>query len=305
MNILFLTGCKKNYTEVRDREYVQSAVFMDNGKISLALYPFEEEGRVSYGSGSDISEALGDSEVTAGREMFMGHLELLCFDSPDFTEELESCLFDYRISPGCRLLYLYGSGLSEDCDTTQLTDRLTMEEKKGNIPKTDLFHVLSESKGVDNTMLVPVLTNRGIAMCILKKGSKPYVLTERAAEGLCWLRGENYPERVYIEGNNGTESYEIDSARTDISVIIEQGIPHANVKIRIKGRGNGQAAESVITALCKDAERETIKRAKADVIGFGKYLARDCPEYYEANDFETAKWAVVFEYDVEAEQNQK
>ncbi|MGN0630618.1 MAG: Ger(x)C family spore germination C-terminal domain-containing protein, partial [Ruminococcus sp.] len=103
------------------------------------------------------------------------------------------------------------------------------------------------------------------------------------------------------KGNHGTEAFEIDSARTDISVRIEQGIPHVNVKIRIKGRGNGQAAESVITALCKDAERETLKRAKADVIGFGKYLAKDCPEYYAENDFETAKWAAVFEYNVEAE----
>lgn len=303
--MLFLTGCKKNYTEVRDREYVQSAVFKDNGGTSLALYPFEEEGRVSYGSGANISDALENASVIAGHEIFMGHLELLCFDRTDYADELESCLFDYRISPSCRLIYLYNTQLPEECDTTLLTDRIEMEEEKGHIPKTDLFHVLSEMSVRDETALVPAAAERGMVMCILKKGGSPYILSERAAEGLCWLRGENYPERVYIKGNNGTETYEIDSARTEISVRIEKGIPHAEVKIRIKGRGNGQAAESVITALCKDAERETLKRAKADVIGFGKYLARDCPEYYGANDFETAKWAAVFEYDVEAEQKQK
>lgn len=301
MNLLLLTGCRSNYTEVRDREYIQSAVFMDKGSISLALYPFEEEKNVSYGSGANISEALENSAVLAGREIFMGHLELLCFDNPDFTEELESCLLDHRISPSCRLLYLYDTQIPEDCDTTLLTDRLTMEEEKGHIPETDLFHVLSEIGGRDNTTLVPAVTDKGLAMCILKKGSKPYVLSERAAQGLCWLRGENYPEKIYIKGNNTAEDFEIDSARTEFSVRIENNIPHVTVNIRIKGTGNSQAAESIVAALCRDAERETLKRRKADVIGFGRYLARDCPEYYASQDFETAKWAAVFEYEIEAE----
>lgn len=301
INMLLLTGCRKNYTEVRDRAYVQSAFFMDNGNISLALFPFEEEKEVSYGSGVNISEALENSEVSAGREIFMGHLELLCFDNADFTDEFQSCLLDYRITPSCHVLYIQGSQLSEESDVMLLTDRLLMEEEKGHMPKTDLFHVLSEIKSADNAALVPVLTNKKLAMCILKKGSKPYILSERSTEGLCWLRGENYPEKVYISGNNGSEAFEIDSARTDISVRIEEGIPCATVKIRIKGKGNSQAAESVITALCKDAVNETLKRAKSDVIGFGKYLARDCPSFYAENDFETEKWAAVFEYDVRAE----
>ncbi len=300
INFLLLTGCQ-NAVEVRERAFVQSASFSGNNNISLTLYPFEEEKDKSYGNGLTIAEAIENTAVFSGKDVFMGHLELLCFDEPDFTEKLESCLIDYRISPSCKLLYLSEISILENCDTTLLTDRLTMEEEKGHIPKTDLFHILSERKRKDSAALVPAVTKNSLSMCILKDGSKPYVVSAKAAEGLCWLRGENYPERISVSEENNAVDFEIYSAKTKLSSEIKNNIPYITACIKVKGTGNEQAARNIIESQCKAAIEETLERAKSDVIGIDECLAKDCPEYYAEQDFETVKWALNFQCTVEFE----
>ncbi len=300
INILLLTGCR-NTVEVRERAFVQNASFSGNSNISLTLYPFENEKELSKGSGLTIAEAVENAAVFSGKEIFMGHLELLCFDEPDFTDKLESFLTDYRISPSCKVIYLSGYSLPEDCDTTLLTDRLIMEEEKGHIPETDLFHILSEKNGKDSAALVPAITEKGLSMCILKDGSEPYIISEKAAEGLCWLRGKNYPERISLSGENDAVDFEIYSANTKLSSEIKNNIPCITAYITVKGTGNAQAAKSIIEARCKDAIEETLKSAKSDVVGIDECLAKNYPEYYEAQDFETIKWAADFKCIVDFE----
>lgn len=300
MNLLLLTGCRKEAVEVRDRAYVQSALFREyHDKIYLTLYPFEEEKEIAYGSGITISEAARNASVSAGQEIFMGHLELICFGDADFTERLESCLSDYRISPGCKLLFLFNTQLPENCDTTLLTDRLSMEEKKCRIPETDLFHILSEIKSKDGAALVPALTkSSSLSMCILKNGRKPYILSDDAAEGLCWLRGKNYPEKIYTAGD---EEYAVSKAETELSAVIRDGIPCVTVKIHLKGSGNGYEAEKAVALLCEAAVNETLKEGESDLIGLLSCLEKHCPDYFNRHDYETAKQSAVFEYKVFAE----
>ncbi len=300
MNLLFLTGCR-NAVEVRERAFVQSASFSGNKNISLTLYPFEEEKDISYGTGLTIAEAIENAAIFSGKDVFMGHLELLCFDEPSFTEKLESCLIDYRISPSCKLLYLPETSILENSDTTLLTDRLNMEEEKGHIPTTDLFHILSERNRKDNAALVPAVIKNNLSMCILKDGSKPYVISAKAAEGLCWLRGDNYPERISVSEEKDNADFEVYSAKTKLSSEIKNNIPYITAFIKIKGTGNEQAAKIIIESQCKAAIKETLDDARADVIGIEECIARDCPEYYAAQDFETVKWALNFQYAIEFE----
>ncbi len=299
LSAVVFTGCRAETTEVRERAYVQSAVFSGADETSLTLYPFEDAGDVLESKGANTAAAVEEASVKSGREVFLGHTELLCFDEPAFTKELESCLMEYRLSPGCKMLFLHETELPEDCDTTQLTDSLRMEEEKGRIPETDLYHVLSEYNGSDGSALVPALTEKGFALCVIDRGEFSGVLSDDAAAGLVWLRGENYPERIAVTGEHGTEDYEIYSADTKLSAEIVKGIPHVTAEISIKGKGNGEAAARLIKVCCQAAIEETLKGMKADVMGLDACLAQDCPEYYAQQDFETAKWAAVFECVVE------
>ncbi len=161
-----LTGCTGETTEVRERMYIQCMVFEDSGgKTVLTLYPFEGAGEPLSGSGESIYEAVEDAAVRGGKDVFLGHTELLCFKNPGFTEELLSCLTEYRLSPSCKLLYLHETNLPDDTDTTLLTDSLTLEMEKGRIPETDLFTVLSEDDG--GAMILPALTKKGFAICAI------------------------------------------------------------------------------------------------------------------------------------------
>ena len=298
-SLLLLTGCQNNTLEVRDRAYVQSALFSEKNNITITLYPLEGENKCAIGRGHTISDAVENASVLWGKDVFMGHIELLCFDRSDFTDKLESCLYDYRISPSCKLIFLSSdSRISEDSDMTLLTDRLIMEEKNGRIPETDLFHILSEKKDDDGSMLIPAITKNGLPTRILKDG-KSHTVSEKSAAGLCWLRGENYPNRISVYGENGAEDYEIYSAKTNLSAEIKDNIPHIKVKISIKGSGNAEAAKAIIKSECTDAVKDTLKTAESDVIGFGRCLAKYCPEYYSSQDFSTAKWASVFDFDID------
>ncbi len=165
-----LTGCTTETTEVRERMYIQCMVFEENSeKTVLTLYPFEGAGEPLSGSGKTIYEAVEDAAVRGGKDVFLGHTELLCFKSPGFTEKLQSCLTEYRLSPSCKILYLHETDLPPDTDTTLLTDSLTLEMEKSRIPKTDLFTVLSNEE--ESVMLIPALTKKGFAICAIGDSS--------------------------------------------------------------------------------------------------------------------------------------
>lgn len=293
---LLLNGCSESAVEVRDRIFIQSIGLHENLQTELTLYPFEPAGTHLTASGSTIDAAVEEAAVKSGRSVFMGHTELLSFDDPSLIAKLPGCMEDYRLSPACKLLYLHETKLPEDCDTTLLTDQLRQEEENGRIPETDLFHILSECQSRDGAALIPTLTEDGFTMSVIQGEQVLGTLSDRAVQGLCWLRGDNFPGRISVVGNEGVLDYEISSARTELSSEIRSGIPYVTVTVHLKGSGNAEAAGSMITVLCKAAELETVKQLKADVIGLETCLAKDCPEYLAQQDFETAKWAVEFEH---------
>lgn len=298
---LLCTGCSRSVTEVRDRMYIQGAAFGGSRTLTeLTLYPFEGTGETLSGEGLTMAAAVEETSVKSGKSVFMGHLELLCFDRASFTDSMQECMEEYRLSPACKLLYLHETELPEGIDTTLLTDQLRQEEENGRIPETDLFHVLSECAGGDGTALVPALTEKGLAMCILDGEEVLGTLSDHAVQGLCWIRGENYPKRISVAGNDSMVNYEVYSAQTELSAEIRNGIPHVTVTIRIRGSGNSEAAKRLIKASCSIAIEEAVKDMHADVIGLDACLRKDCPEYYAQQDFETAKFAAVFDVVVTA-----
>ncbi|MBQ8686986.1 MAG: hypothetical protein IJ512_00395 [Ruminococcus sp.] len=298
---LLCTGCSKSVTEVRDRIYIQGAKLGGSPTLTeLTLYPFEETGTPISGEGLTMAAAIEETAVQSGKAVFMGHLELLCFDRASFTDSMQECMEEYRLSPACKLLYLHETELPEGIDTTLLTDQLRQEEENGRIPETDLFHVLSECAGDDGAALVPVLSEEGFGVGLLQNGEFLGTLSSHAVQGLCWLRGENYPRRISVAGNDRMVNYEVHSAQTELSAEIQNGIPHVTVTLRLRGSGNSEAAKRLIKAACSIAAEETVKEMHADVIGLDACLRKDCPKYYAQHDFETAKFAAVFDVVVTA-----
>ena len=230
--LIFATGCTGGTAEVRERIYVQSAVLDAGEYTSLELFLFEGTGELVEGVGKDIFSATENAAVRTGREIFLGHTELLCLKSPMDSSGLMNCLDEYRLSPGCRLLLLQGEDISEDTDTTKLTDSLKLGTEKGNIPQTDLFTILKELQSADGKALAPLLTEDGISMCITDGQNILGILSQRATIGLVWLRGDNHPERITVTGENGTESFQVYSACTDVSAQIIKGIPHIKAEVK-------------------------------------------------------------------------
>ncbi len=301
--LLLCTGCGTTAVEVRERIYIHGASLSSSNTLTkLTLYPYEPAGTQINSTGMTLTGAVEEAAILSGRSVFMGHLELLCLEDAISSSKLRSCMDEYRLSPACRVMYLTDPALLEGCDTIKLTDQLHQEEENGRIPETDLFHILSELAGSDGSALIPVLSEEGFGIGLIRDSEFLGTVSDHAVQGLCWLRGENYPKRISVIGSDSTEDYEIHSARTELSAEIQDGIPHITVTIRIRGSGNHEAVKRLIAANCVMAEKETIKEMKADVMGLGACLQQDCPDYYKQYDFETAKWAAVFEHVIIAEE---
>ena len=297
--LISASGCTSQTPEVRERAYVQSVIISKENETELTLLPFEDSGEPMSGKGTDVFAAKEDAAIKTGLEIFLGHAELLCLSEPLDASELTELLSEHRLSPACRVLLLHETEINEDVSATSLTDSLRLEAEKGRIPETDLFTMLSELQGGDNTALAPVLTDKGFGMGITNGSELLGVLSEKAVKGLVWLRGDKTPERISIQGEGSAESCEIYSSETILSAEIVKGIPHINVRIRISGSGNTAAGCQLIKAYCQTAIQETISDLRADVIGLDACLAKDCPEYYAQQDFSTAKMTAVFELDVQ------
>ena len=106
---------------------------------------------------------------------------------------------------------LYTSLAQED--TTKTVEQLRQAEHAGQLPETDLFTILREWDTASGTALVPLMTEDGFSAAIATKTNLSAALSPDAVSGLCWLRGDNYPEQFSTESG----SYTVSSAKTQLS----------------------------------------------------------------------------------------
>lgn len=299
ISIIFLTGC--NSTQVRDREYIQAIELFNFDSPKISLHSFEKSNNISSGNGNTIAAALEQAEIPIGKEIFMGHLELLCLNDPKFHEKLYDLMETYRLSPSCKVLCIDDKLSLDKADTESICDSLKRKEENGTLPKTTILSALEESAGADKAILLPLLTKDGFSMTILSEEKKEMSpLSEEAIQGLCWLRGENYPERISIETNNSTASdFEIYNASTQFKIIMWNGAPVVNVIISLQGKGDKESAKKAIQELCKAAEQETIKLNKVDVIGLESYMKKQCYNAYQNQNWNELLQRATFQYKID------
>ena len=68
LSALMFTGCRAETTEVRERAYVQSAVFSGKDETSLTLYPFEDAGDILESKGANTAAAVEEASVKSDRK---------------------------------------------------------------------------------------------------------------------------------------------------------------------------------------------------------------------------------------------
>ena len=111
--------------------------------------------------------------------------------------------------------------------------QLRQAEHAGQLPETDLFTILREWDTASGTALVPLMTENGFSAAIATKTNLSAALSPDAVSGLCWLRGDNYPEQFSTESG----SYTVSSAKTQLSA---EKLPdgfHVTAAILLQGYG--------------------------------------------------------------------
>lgn len=287
---LCLSGC--SVTQVKDRLYLQSIELSDSRHPTVQLHAFASDGVDCSGSGSTLHAALEAAEIPAGRELFLGHLELLCLQDTAFAGQLAELLQSYRLSSGCKVIYTTRS--LESVNTEKLLESLKQEEQNGRLPETDLFTILKELSTPSGTALLPFCMTTGFSLTLIQPNGVKGTLSNEAIQGLCWLRGENYPERVSVFSDGQASDFLIENAATKLTASIDSGIPVVTVSITLQGKGDAVALREQLETICQAAEEETVKKYKADVIGLEACLRQQCYELYAEQDWESLVHAVRF-----------
>ena len=265
--LLLCTGCAA--TQVRDRAYLQAIELRSPDTPTVLLHDFHESKAIAYGKGSSVSQAVANAAVPVGKTLFLGHLELIAYENPAFGEQLDDLMQQYRLSPACKVACSAdGITLAQE-DTTKTVEQLRQAEHAGQLPETDLFTILREWDTASGTALVPLMTEDGFSAAIATKTNLSAALSPDAVSGLCWLRGDNYPEQFSTESG----SYTVSSAKTQLSA---EKLPdgfHVTAAIFLEGEGDFEAASQEIARLCQAAFRETVSEYHADVFDAPRFRA--------------------------------
>lgn len=291
---LCLSGC--SVTQVKDRLYLQSIELSDFHHPTVQLHAFASDDANCSGSGSTLHAALEAAEVPAGRELFLGHLELLCLQDTAFTGQLTELLQSYRLSSGCKVIYTTHS--LESVDTEKLLESLKREEQNGRLPETDLFTILKELSSSSGTALLPFYMTNGFSLTLIQPDGVKGTLSNEAIQGLCWLRGENYPERVSVLQGEQASDFFIEQATTKLTASANSGIPVVTISLTIQGKGDAVALRKQLETACQAAEEETVKQCKADVIGLEACLQQQCYELYAEQDWDSLLHTVKFVHEI-------
>lgn len=281
--LLLCTGCAA--VQVRDRAYLQTLELTDPEQPAVQLHDFETAGTLAVGTGSNLEQAIENAAVPIGKELFLGHLELIAYSEPEFGSQLNRLMEKYRLSPSCKVLGLTDDMTLEDTDTMHLTEQLDRAKKNGFLPETDLFTILREFSGSAGTALLPVLTEKGFSAAVITETESYGMLSPDAVAGLCWLRSGNHPETLSLPGG---DIYTVHSAAVRLTGAMNGSKAKITVSIRISGEGDFTKAAAKIQSQCETAIQETVMQYHADVFDWEACLQSQCYD-----EFTSANWTDV------------
>lgn len=289
----FGTGCTA--TQVRDRAYLQ-ALELENPKSPIVqIHDFTENSSIAEGSGETLSLAVSNAAVPIGKELFLGHLELIAYEDPAFGADLDFLMTEYRLSPSCKVLGLPKSATLKKTDTTELVEQLKQAEENGTLPETDLFTILRELDSSAGTALLPLITENGFSAAVITKTDSYGTLSQDAVAGLCWLRGDNFPKQIPLAPG---KHYTVSSAAVRLAAEENNGHAVITVSVHLRGDGDFDAVAKQIQYQCKTAIRETVTICGADVFDWEACLRSQCYHYATEKSWDTILSDTTFQVQV-------
>lgn len=289
---ILLCGNGCTATQVRDRAYLQAMELRSPQMPAVQLHDFHTKKTSVSGDGATLADAITNAAVPAGKDLFLGHLELIAYQDPTYGAQLDQLMSDYRLSPACKVVGLPDNTTLTDTDTSELTRQLRLAETNGMLPETDLFTILREWDNTSGTALLPLVTADGFSAAVVTKEKIVTALSEDAIAGLCWLRGDNYPGQITTSDG---ETFHVTSAKTQLSAEEKRGYVQITATITLHGNGNSGSAADEIERVCRAAIQETVTEHHADIIGLEACLWSQCYDFMAEQDWNSAADLLDFE----------
>lgn len=140
LSVITLTACGSQ-GNVSRRAYVRTAA-IDGTTLTLAF--FSGEAPVSV-SADDLEKAKSKAEVEIGKEIFVGHTELILLSDCNSREILEHIFRQWKPSPSCMILEINENGgeAIKNRDPEELTGAVKVAIEQGKLPECDIINVLA------------------------------------------------------------------------------------------------------------------------------------------------------------------
>ncbi len=138
---LCMTGCNSTGL-VHDKCYLR-AVYIDGETEKRLTFVFFSDDRPVSAEGPDISSAVKEAEIKAGKPIVTGFTELILLGNCDTSKILDYMLNTWKVSPSCRVIENQENDeLLRKHDAEFLCGAVKEAEKQGKIPPSQIVPTL-------------------------------------------------------------------------------------------------------------------------------------------------------------------
>ncbi len=331
---LFVFSGYDHTVEIQDRLLCHAlGIDFSDGEYHVSVQAFKPSGagadtpvditksniELVYGKGRTVSEALEECENERGKDIFLGHLQLICFGkSVDFSNSqrlCEFCLKDRTVYLGVDIC-LSATTARELLEVELSNDMLATENyvavieknaEKSRTVRCRLLDLLNMSKGSRSAAL-PVLKvikppedKKELAESVLQVAETAMIKDGRVLEksldcdhsqGFLLLLSSSQQADMVLDSDDGRISVRID--RNDVDTSVEQGSgvllykAHLTVVVhKLKDFMNGYDPDTVrklvkqyLTQQFDMSFRMCVNEEKVDITGIWKLLRLKYPKTY-------------------------
>lgn len=287
--------------------------------------------------GKTVNEAILKAQNILGREIFLGHLQLICFGKDvDFSkpEQLFAfCLRDRNVYLGVNLCL--AEDKAEDLMNTQITrGTMTSESMKETVEKyiessrtvnCEIINFLSSIRS-HSYIAMPVMSKREPKAKQGEKAEEPEILIDKTAlikngkvlddtldtdeaEAINWFTGKIDKAEYVIKCNNENVNVKVDPDKMMVGFKLRDGKPvvtasfslnaHVDENIKDENRLNDDIKKRMVD-ICTAAVEKSLYKNKTDVIGVWKMLRHKYPKIYlkSQDNLEEIFTRTEFEYNI-------